>query len=161
MEISIIEYNRKAIRIGMRMFYVGFLFLFLNTFPFVWESYGMLIVCIALSVMLFGAISVNYYTKKTKKIGLLKFEECCVKILTNEMQIVLINQEYFIKFSNSGYEGKSNYIPFLTIGSLTTNPGVNSICFYNHKNKFELEVLIESKIKYDNLKAIISNGFKI
>jgi hypothetical protein len=160
MEICIVSYNSKAIIFGMRLFYVGFCFLFINIIPSVWENYGMVIVYVAFAMMCLGAIGVNYYSQKTKRIGSLKFENGSTRILIGEIQIDLLNHEYDVKFSNSGYEGKSNYIPFLTIGSLTTNPGINTIYFSNNQNKFEYEVLIDSKVKHDKLQSIINKEYR-
>lgn len=160
MKIAIISYNHKAINVGMIIFHLGFVLLFINVIPFVWYNYGIYVVYLSILMLFSGAISVNYYTKRVKEIGTIHFEEKKTKISINTKEIEIINENYNVKFSNTGYEGKSNYIPFLTIGSFTTNPGVNSISFYNEKNKFRYEILVKSKTEYNKLKSIIKEMYK-
>ena len=160
MKAIIIIYNKKATRISMLLFHTGFIFLFINIIPFVWNNYGMTIVYIGVTMLFLGATLVNYFTKKVKKNGYILIEKDKTKISTETSQLELINQEYQVKFSNTGYKGRSNYIPFLTIGSFTTNPGVNTICFYNKKKEFNYEILIKSEIELNKLKNILKKTYK-
>lgn len=160
MQVAIISYNHKATNIGMLIFHLGFAFLFINAIPFVWNNYGMYVVYLSLLMLFSGAISVNYYTKKVNQIGSILFEENKTKFSINTSEIEIINADYCVKFSKTGYEGKTNYIPFLTIGSFTTNPGINTICFYNDLRKFSYEIILKSESEYKSLLNKLSNNYK-
>lgn len=142
-------------RCGMKIFHVGFAVLLINFIQFVWVNFGMLIVFVSIVLMLLGAFSVNYHTKKIKLKGYILFEDGKTIINEKKTQTVLFNSEYNVKLLYTGYKGKSNYIPFLTIGAFTTNPGVNAICFYNEKCFYRYEILVKSKLEYYRLKGIL------
>lgn len=160
MKVTIVEYNKKLVNIGIAFSFFGLFVLLLNCVPLIWKNYGISLIYLALFFFIIGFSLVNFYTRKIKQIGYILFEEKSTKISIERLEFELINSEFNVKFSQTGYEGKSNYIPFLTIGSFTTNPGINTICFNNNQQKFNYVIFIKSETEYQNLLTKISNNYK-
>lgn len=159
MKFNIVTYNCKMVKFGIIASYIGLVTLLLNIIPKVWESYGMIVVIFALIFLFTGSVLINFHMKKIKQTGYIIIEENITNVLVDELKIEIKNKEYNVRFSNDGYEGQSNYKPFMTLGAFTTKSGINSICFYNEKKSFKYEILIKSKIEYDNLKTILKKIF--
>ena len=157
--INIISYNKRKVEFGLVVIRIGFIILFIDIIPFVWQNFGMPLAFFALLILLIGSGITDHSEKKTTKIGSIVIEKDRTKINENSIESEILNKEYKAKFSKSGYKGLSNYIPFLNVGYFTTNSGINRICFFNDDKKYEYDIQVNSRSEFNKLKTVLSNNF--
>jgi hypothetical protein len=160
MRVNIVTYNKKKVRHGSILCYTGFALLLINITPFVGEKLGLPINCSAIVLILLGSFMIIYYQNKLSNRGYITIAEERTKIHDASTEVEIVNKEYKVHFSGSGYKGASNYKPFLSLGAFTTNPGINKISFFNDKEKYEYEILINSKNDFTQVIDLTERYFK-
>lgn len=123
-------------------------------------NYHLYVFIPSIAIVIGSFIAIDFYSKKTIKIGQIIFHNE-VTTITKDLDVLeLNNNDYYVVFSNDGFKGMSNYLPFLTIGAFTNNPGINTICFKNEETQFKYEVLVKSETEYNKLKEVLLKNFK-
>lgn len=159
MKIEIISYNRKAAHNGLLLIHLGFAILLINFIPYLFYNYfEMLVVYFSVVLIFSGILIEGYFTSETKKVGYLIFEDQYTQVSIDNNGVNFINSDTNVEFSKAGYKGK--YSPFLTLGSLRTSTGINTICLSDEIKKVEFEILFKSKNEYYEALEIIKNSFK-
>lgn len=158
MTLQIISCNNKAVKIGVIFHYVTLLVLIVYCIPGVGEVSGNSLLYIASFFFIVGISLVNYYLSQLNQIGSIRLQENTTMFLIDRTEIEIVNSEFSVKFSKSGYEGQSKITPFLT-GAFTSNSGINSLCFYNERQKFEYKVIIRSELEYKNVINQLANNY--
>jgi hypothetical protein len=161
MTINIIAYNHLMEKYGIKLLYIGFTFLFVNAIPVIWQNMGMIIVVIALILIITSIALVNYSTRRIEVIGKISIGDDSTQIQIKDLVTVLANKEYHSKLSEACYEGRNNYIPFLTIGSFTSHTGITDIFFYNDQKFFKYKIKISSKAELNVITSTIKNHFSL
>lgn len=154
-KFEIISYNKTLLKNGVRLFNIGFILLFVNAVPNVFEAIGMTVVAISIFIMILGIASVHYAESKTRKIGDLCIGESMITIKEeNKDELNLVKSDYQFKIKDFRYKGQPNYIPFLRIGAFTTHSGINQILIHNHDHAFFIDILVENKNRLDSIQKL-------
>lgn len=149
-KFEIISYNKTLLKYGVRLFNIGFIILFVNAIPGVFEAIGMTVVTISIFIMILGIASVYYAESKTRKTGELCISESMITIKEeNKDELNLAKSDFQFKIKDFRYKGQPNFIPFLRIGAFTTHSGINQIQIYNQNHDFLIDILIENKNRLD------------
>jgi len=161
MKLDVVKYKKLLVQLGVALTYVGMGILFINLLPKIPGYFEKIIMLTGVAVIAIGCVVINYYTKNIDVIGTIIIHTDITQIHFNSANFTISNQDFKCEFSNSGYKGMSNYIPFLTVHSFTTFHGINEIIFYNNSNKYRFEILISSQRQQENLLNILKDTFKI
>lgn len=146
MKVPIVFVDKIKISKGENLFRVGFISLFFNYVPYKYfEHLTIYFVLISILIMFIGIFIINKHTFNLKTMGQISFDDVKTTIEESDCIVEIKNVHYCIKFSKTGYKGKSNYIPFLIIGSLTENPGLNHIEFIQGNYRYEYDILIRNE----------------
>src|ERR1035437_162015 len=118
MEIDIITYNHKLVKIGNIFWGTGLILglplaFISDRFSVIGDNFGLIFLYFSSSSMIIGLLMVNYFSKKTSIIGNIIFEKEETIINENAIQNKVTNNDFFIKFSKSGFKGQNqSYILF-------------------------------------------------
>lgn len=160
MNITVICSNKKLENIGVVLSYVGILLLLSGSIPLVWEAWGILYSCLAIALIILGAIILNQVDKKYQTIGFMILKSDCAEIHISDKILYLEGSKYSVKHSKLKYEGQSNYRLLMTLGAYSTHSGINTICFYNEQKKFRYHILLRSEEDCNELKIILAKRFE-
>lgn|GEM_PF-5388796 len=118
----------------------------------------LIIISIAL---LFIIIKIKYRTKSPRKIGQLDVDinETIVRLEDNRFAID--HKQYFILFTDNGYDGKSNYTPLHPNSAYDKDNGLNAIKYINKTNGndfYAFDIYIDTYRRMDALLEITSKA---
>ncbi|MEI6508105.1 MAG: hypothetical protein WCO54_06440 [Bacteroidota bacterium] len=162
MKIDIITYDKKKVDIGMIFTNVGFLILMVSAiFQFLNYDSGNIPLFVGLALTIFGSIFTIIYEWKNTKIGNIVFEDKKTIIQKETYSFEILNEDYSVKFSKTGYKDQTNDNPFQNVGRLSVNPGINQISFIGATEKYEYDVLIKSRKEFDGLVIFLEKNFTV
>jgi hypothetical protein len=169
--LNIVNYNKKAVSNAQKIKIIPFsIFLFISVLAVIDEELKLNIVSdddfyyfaipgafIAIFLLYFGFFKIGYHKSKYVVVGKLTIDESHIKINNNEKEILYNKHEYKIEFSDDGVEGKSNWVPFTNIGSMSVESGINTITLINNitSESITYDIMIAYNIQMDILKDFL------
>jgi hypothetical protein len=160
--LKIISYNKKGVETGKMLMAYGAiiaLVLFLVVAPndlIKNNSFRLCLIIFTFGLIAFGRLKMLYHQFTYEKIGQISIFNTDTFISSPFEELELINSDYTIFFSDSGYEGQ-------IIGSVQgdigrnnfINSGINTLTFRDYKNTYKYDIIIENSHQLNDLKLLL------
>ena len=159
MEIEIITYDIKKMKMGSKLVNISAIFFILLLIPHAHINYLIFPSTIFLFLLIIGGILVHQSKKNISQIGKLILDSNLTIADIGDRKFEIVNKNFSVEFSKLGFKGESNYTPLRLNGMLTSHSGINKIKFYNENESVEYNIMIISLRQYNKLEELISNNY--